>query len=80
MRWSSPPTSRRCARLLSPASVKQHRAVLSKAFDFLVVRQIVASNPVAHVSGPRIVTAKGKTAVLVDDEFLDLLAAIPRAR
>ncbi len=62
---------------LAPASVKQHRAALSKTFDFLVVRQIVASNPVAHVSGPKIVTAKGKTPVLVDDEFLDLLASIP---
>jgi len=62
---------------LAVASVKQHRAALSKAFDFLVVRQIVPSNPVAHVSGPKLVTTKGKTPVLDDDEFLDLLAAIP---
>ncbi len=62
---------------LSPASVKQHRAALSKTFDFLVVRQIVPGNPVANVSGPKISTTKGKTPVLDDDEFLDLLSSIP---
>lgn len=63
---------------LSPASVKQHRAALSKCFDFLVVSQIVPDNPVLHVAGPKIRTTKGKTPTLTDEEFLDLMNSIPK--
>ena len=62
---------------LSASSVKQHRAALSKCFDFLVVRQIVPSNPVASVAGPKLKISKGKTPTLTDEEFLDLMDSIP---
>ena len=62
---------------MAVASVKQHRAALSKTFDFLVVRQIVPANPVANVSGPKVQISKGSTPVLSDDEFLILLESIP---
>lgn len=62
---------------MAPASVKQHRAALSKTFDFLVVRQIVPANPVANVSGPKVQISKGSTPVLSDDEFLTLIESIP---
>lgn len=62
---------------LSAASVKQHRAALSKCFDFLTVRQVVTGNPVAVVAGPKLSFTKGKTPTLTDGEFLDLMDAIP---
>ena len=62
---------------LSASSVKQHRAALSKCFDFLVVRQIVGENPVATVVGPKLKVTKGKTPTLTDEEFLDLIESIP---
>ncbi len=62
---------------LALTSVKQHRAALSKCFDFLVVRQVVESNPVATVVGPKVVVTKGKTPTLTSDEFLDLIDSIP---
>jgi len=62
---------------LAPSSIKQHRAALSKCFDFLVVRQVVPDNPVATVVGPTIRVSKGKTPTLTDEEFLDLLDSIP---
>lgn len=62
---------------LSAASVKQHRAALSKCFDFLVVRQIVESNPVSNVVGPKLKVHKGKTPTLTDEEFLNLIESIP---
>jgi len=62
---------------LSASSVKQHRAALSKCFDFLVVRQIATENPVSNVAGPKIKVTKGKTPTLTDEEFLDLIESIP---
>jgi len=62
---------------LAASSVKQHRAALSKCFDFLVVRQIVEENPVSSVVGPKLKVTKGKTPTLTDEEFLDLIASIP---
>lgn len=63
---------------MAPSSIKQHRAAISKCFDFLVVAQIVPSNPAAVVTGPKIRLAKGKTPVLSDDDYLDLLESIPQ--
>ena len=64
-------------REMAPSSVKQHRAALSKCFDFLVVRQVVEENPVVVVSGPKVSVKKGKTPTLTDAEFLDLMERIP---
>ncbi len=62
---------------LAPSTVKQHRAAISKFFDFLVVGQIVEDNPAAVVAGPKIRISKGKTPTLSDDEYLDLMESIP---
>jgi len=62
---------------LSAASVKQHRAALSKCFDFLVIRQIPFSNPVSNFVGPKLNCHKGKTPTLTDEEFLNLIDSIP---
>jgi site-specific recombinase XerD len=61
---------------LSRPSVKQHLAAIRMLFDWLVVRQVIASNPAAPVRGPRHSVRKGKTAVLTADEARELLDSI----
>lgn len=62
---------------LSKPSVKQHLAALRMLFDWLVVRQVIVTNPAAPVRGPKYTVRKGKTAVLTAEEARELLDSIP---
>jgi site-specific recombinase XerD len=62
-------------RLAKP-SVKQHLAAIRMLFDWLVVGQVMATNPAAPVRGPKYTVKKGKTPVLAQDEAWELLDAI----
>jgi site-specific recombinase XerD len=62
---------------LSPPSVKQHLAAIRMLCDWLVVGQVIATNPAAPVRGPRHVVRKGKTPVLAAEEARTLLNSIP---
>ena len=61
---------------LAPPSVKLHLAAIRMLFDWLVVGQIVATNPASSVRGPKHSVRKGKTPVLAADEARALLDAI----
>lgn len=60
----------------SPPSVKQHLAAVRMLFDFLVVGQVMATNPAHSVRGPKHVVTKGKTVVLSPEEARQLLDSI----
>lgn len=62
-------------RIAAP-SVKLHLAGLRMLFDWLVIGQIVPTNPASAVRGPRYSVKKGKTPVLTADEARDLLESI----
>lgn len=61
---------------LSAPSVKQHLASIRMLFDWLVVGQIVVSNPATSVKGPSYSAKKGKTPVLSAEEARELLDSI----
>lgn len=63
-------------RANAPATVKQRLAAVRMLFDWLVVGQIVPTNPAAAVRGPRHVVKRGKTPVLAREEARALLDAI----
>jgi site-specific recombinase XerD len=60
----------------SKPTVKQHLAAIRMLFDWLVIGQIMPSNPASSVRGPKYVVRKGKTPVLTADEARELLDAI----
>lgn len=60
----------------SRPTVKQHLAAVRMLFDWLVLGQIVPSNPAASVRGPKHVVRKGLTPVLTAEEARQLLDAI----
>ena len=60
----------------SRPTVKQHLAALRVLFDWLVVGQVMTSNPAASVRGPRYSVKRGKTPVLAPEEVRTLLASI----
>lgn len=62
---------------LAAPTVKQQLAAVRMLFDWLVVGQIVPTNPAAHVRGPSHVVSTGKTAMPTRDEAKALLAGIP---
>ncbi|WP_246295161.1 tyrosine-type recombinase/integrase [Piscinibacter koreensis] len=62
-------------RLAAP-SVKLHLAALRVLFDWLVVGQIIRTNPASSVRGPKHSVRKGKTPVLTAEEARALLDAI----
>ena len=62
---------------LETASVKQALSALRMLFDWLVVHQVVASNPTAAVRGPKLVVAEGKTPALSAEEVAELIDSIP---
>jgi integrase len=64
------------ARAHAPATVKQRLAGVRMLFDWLVLGQVVPSNPAAPVRGPRHVVRRGKTPVLDRAEARRLLDAI----
>lgn len=64
-------------RRLAAPSVKQHLAAIRMLCDWLVVGQVIATNPAAPVRGPRHVVRKGKTPVLTAEEARTLLDSMP---
>jgi site-specific recombinase XerD len=60
-------------------SVKQHLASLRMLFDFLVVGQVLPTNPAAGVRGPKHVVKRGKTAVMTPEQARQLLDSIDTA-
>ena len=58
------------------ATVKQQLAGLRQLFDWLVVGQVMPSNPAAAVRGPKHVVKMGKTPVLTAAETRALLTSI----
>jgi integrase/recombinase XerD len=60
----------------SKPTVKQHLAAVRMLFDWLVVGQIVPTNPASSVRGPKHVVKKGKTPVLSADQARQLLDSI----
>ena len=63
-------------RRQSRPSVKQSLAAVRMLFDWLVIGQIVPTNPATSVRGPKHVVKKGKTPVLSADEARQLFASI----
>jgi integrase/recombinase XerD len=51
-------------------------AAIRMLFDWLVVGQVMATNPAAPVRGPKYTVKKGKTPVLTQDEARELLEKI----
>jgi site-specific recombinase XerC len=62
-------------RIAAP-SVKQRLAALRMLFDWLVIGQVMPTNPASSVRGPRHSVKKGKTPVLAAEEARALLDAI----
>ena len=63
-------------RAYAPATVKQNLAALRQLFDWLVVGQVIPSNPAGAVRGPKQVVKMGKTPVLTAEEARRLLDSI----
>jgi site-specific recombinase XerD len=61
---------------IAAPSVKLKLAAIRMLFDWLVVGQVVPSNPASSVRGPKHVVRKGKTPVLSVDEARGLLDGI----
>src|SRR5436190_10269307 len=64
------------AKVRRAPTVKQHLAAIRMLFDFLIVGQVVESNPAAAVRGPKHVVKRGKTPVLEADEARTLIDSI----
>ena len=60
----------------SPQTIKQHLPAIKMLFDYLVISQIVPTNPAAPVKGPTVVK-RGKTPVLSVEDARTLLDSIP---
>jgi len=54
-------------------TIKQHLAAIRMVFDWLVVGNVMTSNPAHSVRGPRYVVTKGRTPILEHDEARTLL-------
>ena len=63
-------------RVASAPTVKQHLAAIRVLCDWLVVGQVLKTNPASSVRGPRYSIKKGKTPVLSADEARELLEGI----
>ena len=57
-------------------TTKQHLAAIRMLCDFLVVGQVLPTNPASSVRGPKHVVKKGLTPVLTPDEARCLLSSI----
>lgn len=60
----------------APPTVKQHLAAIRTLFDFLIVGQVVETNPAAAVRGPSHSSKKGKTPVLAECEAKALFESL----
>lgn len=58
------------------STVKQHLAAIRMLYDWLVVGQIIPSNPAHAVRGPKHVVAQGLTPILDVDQMKQLLDSI----
>lgn len=67
-------------RARSAPTVKQHLAALRHLFDYLVVGQILPTNPAAVVRGPKHSVREGKTPILAADEAHRLFATFDPTR
>jgi site-specific recombinase XerD len=63
----------------SAPSVKQQLAAIRMLFDWLVIGQVMPTNPAAAVHGPNHVVKTGKTPVLEGAEWRRLIDTIPTA-
>ena len=63
----------------SAPSVKQQLAAIRMLFDWLVIGQVMPTNPAAAVRGPNHVVKTGKTPVLEGAEWRRLIDTIPTA-
>ncbi len=61
---------------LATSSVKQHLAAIRKLFDWLIIGQVVATNPAHAVRGPRHVVTEGLTPILSEEDAKALIASI----
>lgn len=61
-------------------TVKQELAAVRMLFDWLVIGQVVPTNPASAVRGPKYSYSKGKTPVLTREDAKKLLASIPLER
>ena len=66
-------------RLHSKPTVKQRLAALRMLFDWMVVGQVICTNPAHAVRGPKHTQRRGKTPVLQADEARVLLDSIDTA-
>ena len=64
-------------RSAAPPSVKQSLAAVRMLFDWLVIGQVMPTNPAAAVRGPAYVVKTGKTPVLEGQEWRRLFDSIP---
>ena len=69
-------TTAQTGPLVAP-SVKQHLAAIRMLFNWLVIQQVVPTNPAASVRGPKHVVNRGKTPVLSAGDARKLLDSIP---
>src|SRR5713226_624564 len=60
----------------SKPTVKQHLAAIRMLFDWLVVGQVMETNPAHSVRAPKYSTRKGKTSVLSSEETRELLDSL----
>ncbi len=61
---------------MAKPTVKQHLAAIRMLFDWLVIGQVVATNPAHSVRGPKHVVKTGKTTVLDAEQARALLDSI----
>ena len=61
----------------SKPTVKQALSAIRMLFDYLVIGQIVPTNPAASVRGPKYVVKRGKTPVLRPEQARKLLDSLP---
>ena len=57
-------------------TVKQHLAAVRMLFDWLVIGQVLATNPAHAVRGPKHVVRRGKTPVLTEEQARRLIESI----
>lgn len=62
---------------LEAASVKQALSALRMLFSWLVVHQVVRTNPAAAVRGPKLIVSEGKTPYLPPEDVVRLIESIP---
>jgi site-specific recombinase XerC len=61
---------------MAKPTVKQHLAAIRMLFDWLLVGQVLATNPAHAVRGPKHVVKRGKTPVLAEDQACRLIESI----